>query len=116
MKRILILLFVFFSGSIAFSQKAVRKLERGIRSAINGYGGDIGIYVKDLRNGKTISINADTIFPTASIVKVTILLGLMDKINSGELNYDSAFVYKDSLLYEGSDILGSFKNNESILL
>ena len=40
----------------------------------------------------------------------------MDKINKGELQYDSSLQYKDSLLYEGSDILGSFKNNEKILL
>ena len=40
----------------------------------------------------------------------------MDKIQKGELGYDSTIVYKDSLLYEGSDILGSFKNDEKILL
>jgi beta-lactamase class A len=40
----------------------------------------------------------------------------MDKINKGELQYDSALTYKDSLLYEGSDILGSFKSGEKILL
>jgi beta-lactamase class A len=32
------------------------------------------------------------------------------------LFYDSTLVYKDSLLYEGEDILGSFKNDEKILL
>ena len=45
-----------------------------------------------------------------------ILLGIMHKINKGELRYDSVLVYKDSLLYEGEDILGSFKSNEKILL
>ena len=40
----------------------------------------------------------------------------MDKIQKGELKYDSALTYKDSLLYDGSDILGSFKNDEKILL
>ena len=36
----------------------------------------------------------------------------MDKIRRNELFYDSALIYKDSLLYEGEDILGSFKNDE----
>ncbi|HKC34443.1 MAG TPA: serine hydrolase, partial [Chitinophagaceae bacterium] len=40
----------------------------------------------------------------------------MNKIQKGELAYDSVLVYKDSLLYEGEDILGSFKNDEKILL
>ena len=97
-------------------QKTDKKLQSKIEEAIGGFNGDIGIYVKDIRRGKTVSINADTIFPTASIVKVPILIGIMDKIQRGELAYDSALTYKDSLLYEGEDILGSFKDNERILL
>src|SRR5258708_30656048 len=114
MKRTCFLLIVLSFSTIVLGQKEDKRLERELRSAITGFGGDIGIYVKDLKTGRTVALNADTIFPTASIVKTTILVGIMDKINSGELNYDSSFVYKDSLLYEGSDILGSFKNNESI--
>lgn len=87
-----------------------------LQDAIAGFNGDIGIYVKNLRTGRIASINADTVFPTASIVKVPILVGIMDKIQKGELGYDSTVVYKDSLLYEGSDILGSFKSGEKILL
>ena len=102
---------IFLSG-----QKIDKKLQAKVEETIKGFNGDIGIYVKNLRTGKTVSINADTIFPTASIVKVPILIGIMDKIQRGELAYDSAFVYKDSLLYEGADILGSFKNDEKILL
>ena len=110
------LLLALFSFLFGYSQKTDKKLETKLRETISGFNGDIGIYVKDLRKGKTISINADTIFPTASIVKVPILLGVMDKIQKGELAYDSTLVYKDSLLYEGEDILGSFKNDEKILL
>ncbi len=99
-----------------FGQKTDNKLQKKIEETVKGFNGDIGIYVKNLRTGKTISINADTIFPTASIVKVPILVGIMHKIQSGELAYDSTLVYKDSLLYEGVDILGSFKNDEKILL
>jgi len=98
------------------AQKTDKRLQATLQEAINGYRGDIGIYVKNLRTGKTIAINADTVFPTASIVKVPILVGIMDKIEKGELKYDSSLTYKDSLLYPGSDILGSFKNDEKILL
>ncbi len=115
MKKIIIAI-LFCLPLFAKAQKQDKKLQVKIEQAISEYNGDIGVYVKNLRTGKTVSINADTIFPTASIVKVPILLGIMDKINKGELKYDSTFTYKDSLLYEGSDILGSFKNNETIVL
>jgi beta-lactamase class A len=115
MKNKLIAL-LFFLPIFALAQKTDKRLQTKLSEAISGYNGDIGIYVKNLRAGKTVSINADTIFPTASIVKVPILLGIMNKIQKGELQYDSAFLYKDSLLYAGSDILGSFKNDEKIVL
>ena len=115
MKKI-VLIFLFWLPLFAVAQKTDKKLEAKLKEAISGYNGGIGIYVKNLRTGKTVSINADTIFPTASIVKVPILLGIMDKIQKEELNYDSTLTYKDSLLYEGEDILGSFKNNEKIAL
>jgi beta-lactamase class A len=91
-------------------------LTRKIADQLTGFKGVAGVYVKDLRSGKTASFQADTIFPTASIVKVPILLGVMDRLHKKELAYDSNFIYKDSLLYAGSDILGSFKSNESIAL
>nr|WP_276479507.1 serine hydrolase [Paraflavitalea sp. H1-2-19X] len=78
--------------------------------------GTVGIYVKNLRTGKTAAYQADSIFPTASIVKVPILIGIMDKLEKGELAYNQELEYKDSLLYEGEDILGSFKNGEKITL
>ena len=97
-------------------QNTDKKLTREVQQLLTGFKGEVGVYVKDLRSGKTVSINADTMFPTASIVKVPILLGIMDRLYRGELKYDSAFTYKDSLLYAGEDILGSFKSNETIAL
>ncbi len=105
-----------FCVFIVNAQKTDNKLRSKLSEAIQGFNGDVGIYIKELKTGRTVAINADTIFPTASIVKVSILIGVMDKIEKGELHYDSAHVYKDSLLYEGEDILGSFKDGEKILL
>src|SRR5262245_23742825 len=107
---------ILFASTLSYSQKEDKKLRKEILPLIKDYNGDVGIYIKDLKNANSVFINADTIFPTASIVKVSILIGIMDKIRRNELFYDSALVYKDSLLYEGEDILGSFKNDEKILL
>jgi len=116
MKKIIFIVLCLHCTGFLFAQKTDKKLQDKLEESIKGFNGDIGIYVKNLRTEKTVSINADTVFPTASIVKVPILIGVMDKIQKGELGYDSTIVYKDSLLYEGSDILGSFKNDEKILL
>jgi len=98
------------------AQKIDRILTEKTNSLLKGFNGVVGVYIKDLKKNKIVSINADTLFPTASMVKVPILLGIMDKIEKGQLQYHQEFIYKDSLLYSGSDILGAFKNNESIEL
>jgi len=115
MKLIVCFVLMLF-GSRSYAQKVDKKLDSKIRSLIQDYHGDIGVYVKSLKNGSIVTINGDTVFPTASIIKVPIFVGVMDKINRGELFYDSSLIYKDSLLYEGEDILGSFKSDEKILL
>lgn len=116
MKNFFLIAAILISVFFAQAQKTDKKLQSKLQEASKGFNGDIGIYVKNLKTGKTVSINADTIFPTASIVKVTILLGIMNKIQKGELNYDQELQYRDSLLYAGSDILGSFKDSAIILL
>jgi beta-lactamase class A len=116
MKSTRLLLVLFFLCSISQAQKTDRRLTARIQQLISGFNGDIGVYVKNLKTGKIVAINADTVFPTASMVKVPILVGIMDKLRAQELSYHQELIYKDSLLYEGVDILGSFKDNEKIEL
>jgi beta-lactamase class A len=96
------------------SQPIDKKLTKLIFPLLAGFHGEAGVYVKHLPSGKTVSIDADTIFPTASMIKIPILIGIMNNMERGELNYHQVLQYKDSLLYEGEDILGSFKNDEHI--
>ena len=109
---LILLSFVFFTDVTA--QKGDKKLQRQVEELAKNFNGTIGIYVKNLNNGKTVSINGDTIFPTASIVKIPILIGVMDKINRGELSYNQSLKYRDSLLYAGVDILGAFQDTQRI--
>ena len=100
----------------AYAQKIDKKLQKRIQQQVQGFNGQVGVFVHDLKRNRTVSINADTVFTTASMVKIPILIGVTDKINKGELSYEQPITYKDSLLYAGVDILGSFKNNEKIEL
>lgn len=114
MKTILFLLAAFIAGLNLSAQKIDKKLQKQVEELLKGFSGDVGVYIKNLKNGKTVAINADTVFPTASMVKIPILTGVMEKMNRGELGYHQSLTYKDSLLYAGVDILGSFKNEEKI--
>lgn len=112
-----LLLLFCFSSFYNFGQSTRNdpKLEAHLRAALSGFRGDAGIYVHNLRTGKTVAINADTLFPTASTVKIPIQCGLFDKINRGELVYNQPLVYKDSLHYDDG-IVGSLKDGAEITL
>lgn len=97
------------------STKIDRKLDRQLRAALAGFRGEVGIYVRNLRTGKTVAINADTLFPTASTIKIPIQCGLFDRINRGELSYGQELVYNDSLHYDDG-LVGSLKNGAKIPL
>lgn len=114
MKLKLLIAFIFITTT-TFAQTD-KKLTAQLQDAVKGFHGQVGIYVKNLKTGITAAINADTLFPTASMIKVSIQCGLMDKIDKGELQYNQKLVYRDSLLYAGEDILGSFKDKDTIQL
>lgn len=102
-------------GTLACSTET-ESLESKIKKRVTGFKGDVGIFVKNLKTGEEVAIHADSLFPTASMIKVPITIGIFDKIEKGELKYDSVLTYRDSLLYAGEDILGSFKDGEKISL
>lgn len=116
MKQVLFFLCFISSGQLCFSQKTDSRLQKQIAALCKDFHGDIGIYVHNLNRNRSVAIYADTVFPTASMVKIPILTGIMAKIETGTLLYHQPLVYKDSLLYEGVDILGSLKSNEKIEL
>jgi beta-lactamase class A len=112
MKIKLLLISLIFSLP-AFAQTD-KKLTHLLTDAVKGFNGQVGVYVENLKTGRTAELNADTLFPTASMIKVSILSGLMDKIEKGEMQYNQKLAYNDSLLFKGEDILGSFKNGDTI--
>ena len=100
-----------------FAQKPYRtdkKLTKELKNTISGFHGTVGVYVWNLKNGKGAAINADTLFPTASTIKVPIMCALFDKIVKGELNYHQPLLYRDSMAHGGSGVMQYFKDSTKI--
>jgi len=111
--KLLFLLLLVSTGAFAQSDT---KLTAQLNQLVSGFNGQVGVYVQNLKTGRTAEISADTLFPTASMIKVSILCGLMDKIDKGQLDYHQKMVFRDSLRYDTGDILGSVKDNDTIQL
>jgi beta-lactamase class A len=99
------------------AQKTDHHLQGQIVQLLSGFHGTVGVYVHDLKRNRIAEVNADTLFPTASVIKIPILIGIMSRIQRHELNYHQVMTYKDTLNYDpGEDVLASFKPDEKILL
>jgi beta-lactamase class A len=116
MKRLPFFLLLICITLSAGAQKTDKRLTAILVPLLSAFNGQAGIYVHHLKSGRIVAINADTTFPTASMIKTAIQVGIFNKLAKGELQYHQNLVYRDSLLYKGEDILGSFRDSEQIAL
>lgn len=107
--RILLLLLIL--PFLTFAQKEDKKLKALIEQETKSFRGDIGIYVHHLGKNKEVAILADTVFPTASIVKVPILVGIFQKIADKELKLSDEFTYDAKRVYGGSGLMQFYKDS-----
>lgn len=56
------------------NQPANEPIETRIRRSIDRFNGEAGLFAKNLQNGKTIAVNENKIFPTASTHKLVVAL------------------------------------------
>ncbi|HEU5041403.1 MAG TPA: serine hydrolase [Gemmatimonadales bacterium] len=96
--------------------RADPELQRRLEELAGTVRGRVGIYVRHLRTGRTAAVNPDEAFPTASMVKVPILIGTFDAIERGRLAFNQPLIYTDSLLYEGHDLVGALQDSATIPL
>ncbi len=116
MKKLFAFLLLLFVNT-AQAQKTDKDLQKQIDDLVKGFHGTVGIFVHDMKKDRIAGFNADTLFPTASIVKIPIMIGIMSKIQAKELDFHQVMIYEDTLNYDhGEDILASFKPGEKIQL
>ena len=110
-RRLVLLLLVLAAPLHAQSAPAWTDtlLAARLDSLARGFGGVVGIYVRHLPTGASAALRADEVFPTASLVKVPILLALYDQVEQGRLDLEARLPYPDTLRYryvESTDVVG----------
>src|SRR5690348_12920844 len=80
------------------TQAQVEEIARGVE-------GIIGVYARDLASGVEVALNADTIFPTASVMKIPILYELYRQVEAGQVDLAKRITLEAHHLVPGSGIL-----------
>lgn len=99
------------SAATARAERVDAALQARLTALVKNFRGDVGIYVRHLRTGRMAMVNADMLFPTASIIKVPIMFGTFDAIARGQLRYDSVLTFRDSLMYSRDDLSGNLRDS-----
>lgn len=81
------------------------KLEKDLSRIAESLDGVLGFAIKDLSTGEAFYRNADLVFPTASSIKLTVLLELMRQAQEGKLSLDEKHTIRRSETVAGDPIL-----------
>ena len=83
----------------------MQKLERQLNDFLLEQTGDFAIVVKDLQTKETLSINEEKIFPSASLIKLPILITLFEQVQQGQFTLSDTLTLEKKSVVLGSGIL-----------
>ncbi len=92
------------------------KLGIAVEKKVKNFQGIIGVVIKDLTTGREINFNKNVLLPSASLVKVPIMLSCFYASQEGKLNLDKTVSLKSSEKVSGSKVLGSLPSSSQFTI
>ena len=87
-----------------------------IQNYADEFGGRVGLAAKSITTGKAIAVNADTLFPTASVIKLPVLVELFYQFKEGKLTPGKPIPLADRARVGGDGILRYFHEGQTLQL
>lgn len=81
---------------LATADPAHDALVRGLEERIRAFPGEMGIFARRLDTGETLGIDADARFPTASLIKVAVMVEVFQQIAEGKLKRETSVTLTDA--------------------
>ncbi|WP_412069813.1 serine hydrolase [Rubrivirga sp. IMCC43871] len=93
-------------------------LQAAVEALADGFDGVSGVYVRHLPTGREAALRADEAFPTASLVKVPILIGVFERIEAGDLALGTRLTFRDSLRYieDEGELFAQLQDSSTVML
>lgn len=101
-----ILLLLACPGPAPAQEDATLEAQLGALAA--AYQGKVTLYATDLRSGRTVTIDADTPVPTASVIKLTVLFEALKQIEEHRVRFDDKLTLRSADRVPGSGMLSLF--------
>jgi|SRR5690349_14464127 len=114
MKSIVLPLFLWLSLSLYAETDSV--LQSKIIEMAARHHGKLALYAINLKTGEAISIDPDTPVPTASVIKLPILVEAMTQVKAGRRRLPDKITLQKDDIVQGSGILQFFDTPQAITL
>jgi beta-lactamase class A len=82
-----------------------KKLEASIQAVDRGLEAAMGVAIMDLSDGRMLTLNADEIFPTASVIKLAVLAELYRQHEQGGQQLSAPYTVNAQDIIPGSEVL-----------
>jgi beta-lactamase class A len=101
-REFLIVSLLLLLGAPTFS---ATPLEEKLTALANSHKGKVAIAFKHLGNGETFFLNADDVMPTASLIKLPIMVEVYSQAKEGKVKLDEMLTLTKAEMVQGSGIL-----------
>jgi beta-lactamase class A len=88
-------------------------IDQRIQSAIQGLPGSVSLYAKNLDTGVSYALRADAPVPTASTIKLPIMVELFAEAQEGRLDWNQKLLLTDQDKVSGSGVLTEFSSGDA---
>jgi beta-lactamase class A len=91
-----------------------RQIDQRIQAALEGFPGIVSLYARNLDTGVSYGLRADDPVPTASTIKLPIMVELFAEANEGKLDWKQKLVLTDQDKVSGSGVLTEFSGGDTL--
>lgn len=112
----LALAILLLSFQASMSARPGSKLGKQIRGYAKEFGGRLGVAAASMATGETVTVDADSLFPTASAIKLPVLVELFYQFHEGRLSPSQPVALAESLAVPGDGVLRYFHEGQTLQL
>lgn len=91
----------------------MKRIFENIKGELNGLDGRIGIAI-DVQDGENFTINGEILFPSASIIKLPILLAGLIKVKNDVIELNQVITISENNKVGGSGVIHALSNQASL--
>jgi beta-lactamase class A len=89
-------------------------IDQRIQAAIQGFPGSVSLYAKNLDTGLSYGLRADAPVPTASTIKLPIMVELFAEAEEGRLDWNQKLLLTDQDKVSGSGVLTELSSGDAL--